>query len=565
MVSCSPRSTGERLHRADSLLMDEPEAAAATLDSINPSDLRSKADRIFFDLLSTEISYKLNELPKSDSLIQTVVDFYDRQDDSSLRGRAYFQLANILASQQRYGEALVAYLNAEHSANLAQNHLLHALVYRGIADTFSDLTDHASAYDYYTRSYNEFQKASANKYLDWCIYNIGRELFCTQQYEKCIALVDSLHQTPSAKNNPALLKYTLQLKASSLRSLERFEEAKKIFEYLHNSDYKISSFHLMRDLAVCYLNTNATSRAIEINDSLLKVAPDDHLLTLFIKANKKEYEEAYHLLQNELDEQNDYILNIYHRNYAATIRDFYEVRQHNSQEIIKLERHRRYISIAVLVVTIILICLLSLYSIKSYRKKVTEQMEIASNLQNTLLGKEEELRAADETKETAIRKLLETKNDLDKATDLYSQQSMAIAAARNSLRTLMQTQFNDLNQLCTTFYQHNGSKNAKTKIYQEVVQKVNDIRNNKNVFSKLEDTINICIPGLMQRFRNDHPTLHEYEYALYILLILGFSSQAISFLQDIRIDAVYNRKATLKKKIIAGNPNSAAQYLSFLN
>ena len=129
----------------------------------------------------------------------------------------------------------------------------------------------------------------------------------------------------------------------------------------------------------------------------------------------------------------------------------------------------------------------------------------------------------------------------------------------------MQTQFNDLNQLCTTFYQHNGSKNAKTKIYQEVVQKVNDIRNNKNVFSKLEDTINICIPGLMQRFRNDHPTLHEYEYALYILLILGFSSQAISFLQDIRIDAVYNRKATLKKKIIAGNPNSAAQYLSFLN
>ncbi len=68
----------------------------------------------------------------------------------------------------------------------------------------------------------------------------------------------------------------------------------------------------------------------------------------------------------------------------------------------------------------------------------------------------------------------------------------------------------------------------------------------------------------MARLRRDVPGLKERDYELYLYLLLDFSPRAISILQGIRTEAVYNRKSVLKRKITESGSESAQEYLSHI-
>lgn len=612
MVSCSPRSTGERLHRADSLLMDEPEAAAATLDSINPSDLRSKADQIFFDLLSTEISYKLNDLPKSDSLIQTVVDFYDRQDDSSLRGRAYFQLANILASQQRYGEALVAYLNAEHSANLAQNHLLHALVYRGIADTFSDLSDHASALYYRELALESFKQSGIDRYINWAIWDYACANFNALNYNKAISLADKSHELASEAKDTALIAHSMKLKIHAQVFTRDFYSAISTFKEL----YALDSTKLGKDdwinLGIAYMETGNPKEAKRINNIHIPSESPNHLQVL-IAVHDNNYKEAFSRISKNFDEQNKRVADLYLRDYENIITQYYSTIQQQKQEEILFQK-KVITSLSVGIILIIIFSFLYyrhraklhkeaikkkicqaqqlLESLHDKDKLLKEERMANSHMENALCTIKSEIEEKSTTIEILSKKietqrlervhlssiveetksekeLLENRNkrterELQTVSELLFNQKLSELKAKQLMNTLLQNQFVTIKKICQSFYQYQTSPKKQEKLYSQLVSLVNEINSDEKILSQLEPIIDLSMNNIMSHFREDFPNLKRDQYNLMIFTILGFPLTGISFLQNVEIHTIYSRKANLKRKINASESKYKDEFLLIL-
>ena len=86
----------------------------------------------------------------------------------------------------------------------------------------------------------------------------------------------------------------------------------------------------------------------------------------------------------------------------------------------------------------------------------------------------------------------------------------------------------------------------------------------KKTIKELENFINTYKDNLMIRFREEFPDMKESDYILYLYVVTGFSSRAISIFISEKLEVVYNRKSRLKQKINRStSPNTAvfAQYL----
>lgn len=612
MVSCSPRSTVERLNRADSLLMDEPQAAAATLDSIKPSDLRSKTDRAFFSLLSTEISYKLNDIPKSDSTILTVVDFYDRQDDSSLRGRAYFQLGNILAAQQRYGEALVAYLNAEHSAKLAQNHLLHALVYRAIADTFSELSDHASALHYSQLALESFKYAAIDKYTNWAVWDYACANFNALNYDEAISLADKSHELASEAKDTALIAHSMKLKIHAQIFTRDFSSAISTFKELYTLDSTKLEKNDWINLGIAYMESGNPDQAQKINDIYIPSETPNHLKVL-IAVHNHNYKEAFSHISKNFDEQNKRVAALYLRDYENIITQYYSAIQRQKQEEILFQK--KVIASLSLGIILIAICSVLYYRHRSklhkdaIKKKICQAEQLLdsihdkemllkkermanNHMENALCSIKSEIKEKSSTieilskeietqrlerehlsslvaatkseKESLENKNKHTEKELQAVSEQLFDQRLSDLKAKQLMNTLLQNQFVTIKKICQSFYQYQASPKKQEKLYAQLISLVNEINSDEKILGQLEPIIDLSMNNIMSHFREDFPNLKRDQYNLMIFTILGFPMTGISFLQSVEIHTIYSRKANLKRKINASESKYKDEFLLVL-
>lgn len=70
--------------------------------------------------------------------------------------------------------------------------------------------------------------------------------------------------------------------------------------------------------------------------------------------------------------------------------------------------------------------------------------------------------------------------------------------------------------------------------------------------------------NIVDNIQKDIPTLSSDDKMLFMYICIGLSSRSISTIFDIKIEAVYNRKARLKKKIETLNKDSKYSYLKII-
>lgn len=88
LAGCS-KAHDPRLERINALTVTDPKAAMAVLDSIDTTDL-GETDRHYHDLLTVKASFKAFKRQTSDSLIKTVISYYDDHGDDTLRAEALY-------------------------------------------------------------------------------------------------------------------------------------------------------------------------------------------------------------------------------------------------------------------------------------------------------------------------------------------------------------------------------------------------------------------------------------------------------------------------------------------
>lgn len=199
-------------------------------------------------------------------------------------------------------------------------------------------------------------------------------------------------------------------------------------------------------------------------------------------------------------------------------------------------------------------------------RQIEARISEAQNLEKILLEKSSQLDDMTTSRNELVSRLSQRDAEFERIREDVRKESSASAPAiaRDEIRHLLAGRFEHLDRLCSVYFQFKDMSNERDKISAEVLEIINGIQFDSKIQGKLEETINDNLGNVMLRFRKDFPSINERDYMLFMLLILDFSPRAISILQDLKTEVVYNHKSKLKRKIAASNSEYKDEYLSYI-
>ncbi len=534
-ASCSRSGIHDRLDNVESFSRTEPDSALTLLSQMHDEVLYSdRSVQAHYALLYTEAEYMSGVCQTNDSLIDISVKYYSMQESDIHRMKAYYYLGQVLIYAQDYSNAVVALLNAEHTAKILKNHLWLGLIYRSIADSFTTLLDSPSALKYYDISYKEFLKAEKNIYTNHALSDLSRAYMNVFDYKKAIPLAEQTYNIAKNSGDTALLSGALVVLGKSYSRIKEYRKSNEAYVEL----MKLGAPHIIpsdwNDIGVSFVNINDMESASAINDSVKKYNPEDYYLSYCIYDKNKQYREALDMIWKEYSTQNKVVANFILRNFANVIDKYYSAQLDKSRNETNSEKTKNIVITVFAIIIIVIITLVIIYRHKVYSLKLKQNITATENLEKIIQEKDNELI---EKRETILN------ND-------------------TILKDLLQSKFETLDTLCSTCYECNNLNTFNTKImYNAVINIINDIKYDKKINLKLENIINNLFQNLITRFKKEYPTFRDDEYQFYMFLILGFSPRAICILQDIDLKSVYNRKSYIKKRIKASNNADVDEFI----
>ena len=534
--SCTPSRVGEAMRRADSLMTSAPDSALALLDSIDPATLRTDAARARHAVLLTRARHLADVPVYDDSIIAIGTDYYATHGTHAEKAEAFYMSSVVNHYNNRYEQSIVDGLRAEKHALATSDHLLLGLIYRTIADGFDRLYDWSSALHYYTLSYDNFKLAPENIYTDWAFYDIARVNYSLGHFAKVAAILENHPETIDIKSDNPLTAGLLRLVAAANHYLHNYETTDSIYDYvstMQNNDLIATDYRLWGQSA---FKIGDLESALVCKDSLYLEDSSDRTLDCELAKFRHEYAEAFDLLEQSISEDNDKLSKVLERNYAATISGYYDKEEAISNN--KLEKNRLIIVILSIASALIIVSLIAAFY---YRARILRQ-----------------------EKEMIMLEARDLRNILNEKESEVCEARSVSALAKENVRGLLASRFDILDRLCSTYFQFKGLSNERDKISNEVLSIISEIQNDRQILGNLESLVDTNFDGLMARLRRDVPGLKERDYELYLYLLLDFSPRAISILQGIRTEAVYNRKSVLKRKITESGSESTQEYLSHI-
>ena len=109
--------------------------------------------------------------------------------------------------------------------------------------------------------------------------------------------------------------------------------------------------------------------------------------------------------------------------------------------------------------------------------------------------------------------------------------------------------FKILERLCEQYYVYEGTDKFQKKIVQEVLEIIDELRNDQATQKELEQWLNHTQDDVVARLRMSHPELKEEEIKLFCYIQAGFTPTMMSVLLRKDKSVVYNRVSRLKAKI----------------
>ena len=564
LTGCTPVSTREALARADSIMAAAPDSALAILDALDPATLNSDETRAIYAVSLTEARHMAYVPVYDDSLITMGADYYLTHGSSDEKARAFYYSAIVRYNNSNYEQAIVDGLRAEKHALTTSDHLRLGLIYRTIADCFDRLYDWSSALHYYKLLYDNFRRPQSGNYANWALIDISRIAQMKDDYDLWLSCGFQARDYAEQAGDSAMLGDALRILANGFLGYEKPQEARLLYERV---------MHLGRmdgmdygKLGQVYIDLNDADKAAVYLDSLEAYDIADNTLAVRLAEYRKDYKKAYELLSSDIFSQNNEFSKVIGRNYARTISEYYGLEEKASKEQVLKSRISL---ISVTVITSILLAFAYLffrYRTNLLNRQIEARISEAQNLEKILLEKSSQLDDMTTSRNELVSRLSQRDAEFERIREDVRKESSASAPAiaRDEIRHLLAGRFEHLDRLCSVYFQFKDMSNERDKISAEVLEIINGIQFDSKIQGKLEETINDNLGNVMLRFRKDFPSINERDYMLFMLLILDFSPRAISILQDLKTEVVYNHKSKLKRKIAASNSEYKDEYLSYI-
>lgn len=530
LVSCSQHSKHwETLAQVESSIEERPDSALTILQGMDKDELSGMEEKAKYALLLSMAMDK-NYIDRTDfDVLQPAIDYYEDTDDKHHKMLAYYHLARIQFNNKEYSNSITNLLYAEDEAIDLGDDFHLGLIYRLFGDIYSMIYNGTESLNYSQKSYEHFKKSGREEYSDWALWDIARAYHNCKDFDASIRTANEMIERGGLQHNETLITAGLKLIGLSYFASGQFDKSIDIYNQLIVDFPSFMTAEDYSNLGSSYIRVGNIDKARYYMDIVCSVDSTLKWLPYTVSKSTGDYKSAVEALEHEYEYQDQIIKAIVSQNVTETVSNYREYERIIQEREIQHEKTTKTIIVVVFVMIMALSYIIISLRLKAQRKEIENNMLLASNLRNMLKVKETETNSMQEV-----------------------------------INNLFEQRFATIDKLSSDYYEYQGTANEKQKIYTNVMKLVSGLGSDKKTIKELENFINTYKDNLMIRFREEFPDMKESDCILYLYVVAGFSSRAISIFIGEKLEVVYNRKSRLKQKInrsTSPNATTFGQYL----
>lgn len=573
-ASCKNANTNAELGQIDSLLQqNKPEIAYESLSALNTENF-SKGDRAYYDLLLTEAQYK-NYVPfASDSIINSVVNYYERNSDGNKYTRALIFQGCVYEDLAKPEMAINCFNLAEEAApKEALSDIAYAKLKMGDVYNLSPIGNSTIALNKFQEALSLYYKLNDKHYQMICQTEIGSiyrsikgkedsvEYYINKAIEIAKVEEDSFfiysnmfllaefysevkHDDNKAKDfavtalefcpDPSFPESYYVL-ATSYARLHQIDSAEIVLKNAPKKSTSLDSLHYFQTLYEIERSKNNPQLALQnylkvdtISDSILVAGLNDKLLAVEKKYDKKEQELKNEQLSSRL-------------NYSM-------------------------FGLSIIVLICVVLLLLILRYRQSIKQKEVEYEMLSSDLRDSVAGLEQmqaRLKNYENKIENAQRVALEKQQEIEETThdltrtaeecDKLNQSILSMKSkldASDEMRKIIDRQIQAIHELVILSYEHPGDKFRKY-FNKFITVPSKQIKADLSYWSSIKALTNDLYRNVLDVAQEESGnTLREDELNYLALFCCGYSRTAIMIcLQYTNIRTVYNKRKQIAAKL----------------
>lgn len=520
IVGCTRGDLLERIDYAERIAVDNPAEALDVMRSIPRDEIRGNRSKVRYALVYSETMYHNYIDSDSDTLTRAMAEYYLESDDHAERARALYQHALVKRMQGELAEAMLMLEEAEVSLAECENGKLLALVHRTKGDIYNDGCLFANALNSYAEARHYFEVQNLEYHYYSLLYDMGATEIQLRDFESARGYLSEA------------LEYGIESGCK---------------------DFVCAVLHEMLELSIYmddYKTCGALLEMFDTHAALLYGQSHYYAVKAMYLSHRGAMSEALQLL-DEAEEMEDvewadieYARYIVYRNGGdAKNALVWQERSKNSQDALMLEVLEQP------VLNIQLDALReSLSSERRERELVAQRntlifIAVAIIVVAFVLFVVRRLKRKNEELERYIAAVGELQDTLRM---LPQEMSASVGA-------LYRDRFNELNELCDIYYDHEGTSRSKSVIYNKFIATIEAIKSDEERIQELEATVNKYRDGAMEKLRREMPRLSERDTRVTLYLLAGFSNRAIAIFMDSDPVSVSKMRYNIKQKIKSAN------------
>ena len=525
-LSCQS-SLQRDLNLAESLLQDNPDSALSCLNAIQPNRITKTKEEARYALLVSAAKDKNHIDVSSDSLIKIAVDYYSQHGDTRHRMLANYYHGIVLKNGKQFSGAIVALEKAEKNALMINDSYQLGLIYRNMANVFSESNNPQEAIQHRKKAIASFEEAQAVLYQTYAELSLAIDYINNNDFENADSLLIAISDKT---NSPSILSRCNTSKAVVLiNNGGDMAEALRLYKstpvkYLSFMDY--GYYALATEAAG---QKDSTDYWISKGYSLCKDWADSASLDYFrsrIALRRRQYEEAYHLVDKAAKSQDAITRTLLQQSVSGAQRDYYKAESIHQEELLKAARREKTL-IGIISFLLVIISLLSLLAVS---KKKERQL-----------------------KELLTRLSLERKD-----IDLLCKNNAHL------LGSLFSARITHLDKLSKAYFLAEDKQEKEAAFYQ-IKKSVASLRNNPELFQSLENDLNQYCGGIISKLRTQVPRIKGNNLRIIILFFAGFPYDVVQLIMgSVSIDSLKMTRSRFRKEIIAAKAPDEAVFLELL-
>lgn len=531
LAACNThQGTRAQLDKAEALMTEHPDSALATLQQVDEAQLSTeKLQARFALLLSMALDKNYIDIA-SDSLIHPAVDYYENHGSSREKMLTCYYLANVLYNAKETAKCLISLTDAEKYAKSIEDHFYLGMIYRMMADAYNTIYCHNEEVNYYQLSYDHFSKTNSRSHINFALLNLGLGYSNNHDYDQALNIFNKVLDIASHESDDVLTEVCLQDLGHTHRLCGNYRESIKAILQLEQMYPKQVRSRDYSNIANCYAELQMPDSAIfymQKAEALTKRSVDTQVtydINYKLSKYKGDFQTALDNYEKLFDLNANITDSIMGKSVLVTLQDYIVQQAEYDNYIASQKRNKLYYIIAFLILGIIAASIILYQRWQNKNQEIEKNIQLAQSISDALRTKEHHLSSMSE-----------------------------------QIHALFSQQFDSINQLCNVYYDSQGTKFEKDRIYKEVKKQIESL-GTENA-KQLEDIINNYNDNLLLQFKTDFPTLSKDYHIFATYLFAGFSARAISLFMDNKVENIYNMKSRLKSRIANSNSSYKEKYL----